>query len=254
MKKILMLLSGMMVMAVYAVASAPAMAADPECGAEKPNSNLYCLAFALLGAETELELIKTAVFLLTQENGEPHKFVIETATPTEVTCTAGSGEATAEESGTTTVVKKGVVTFTGCTIGSANKAECVVDETITTKEIEGTMSLQSEEEVAGKPENRVDLLLKAPSGVFAEFTIKSKEGFTCTQAVSKGKVKGEELCYWLATNLATDELLHLLQCVPGGLTFALTNSALTVEFEALLLSANGAAQEDDNWSLKETEV
>jgi len=264
MRKVQLLLLGLLTTAICAVASAPALGADEACSSTI-EANKYCLQFSLLANELELELIKTAVFLFTQENAVTHELSILTATVTKISCTAGTGEASTESDGAappSTLIMKGTITFTGCTITSANKVECEVDSTITAAEIQGVSTLQSEEEVAGTPENRVDTLFtpEVAGGTFATFTIKSTLGHTCTQAQSKGKVKGEELCYWLdnATEpLAEDRETHLIQCVEtAALTFAGTTADLNVEFEVLLFEANGlgsAATEDDKWGIIETQ-
>jgi hypothetical protein len=231
---------GLSLIAIFlfgAIASASASA--EQCKFESGELFVVCI---LNAAETELELQSTNTeFEGTQEKEEPHTFTIKFTTPAVVSCSEGKTTATAEpiSEGAKLLLMKAKITFTNCEVTSA-AAECEVLSTegkageITTEPLDAVPSLAEEEEGTTKVKERLDLTFSPESGTtFATFSLDSKEGKTCVDATSKGKVTGTQLCFFLGTgqSIEEDEEQHLLQCNgPGTLKYAGTESQLVTEF------------------------
>jgi hypothetical protein len=222
------------------IAAAPA--APCKEAAEK---NAICIELA-----AELVLTESAAVTMTMEKEQTHSFVILTTTPLTISCSSGTGTAVGKMTTEDVMVEKAKVTFTECVV-SSDEADCeVATGSIASTELSAPLLLELEEEIAGKPENRLDAKLTGPEGIFATYTIKSKAGHTCLGATTNQKVKGAELCYFLQTgqNVEADELEHLFQCVESSMTVSGTQADLTVEFAIKAAEPNlgdkGSVQEN----------
>lgn len=248
MKKLLklLLMSMLVVGVVSAIASSTASALN--C---VPKAEATTFRVCLFLSATELELLESATFALSQEEGSPHKLEIAFSSPITVSCSEASGVAGVFVE----TVEGATVSFKGCEVTSANKTECKLESsTISGAEINGSFSLQTELE--GSVEGlRLDLLLKPETtgGTFATFTIESVEGHTCIDAQEKGKVKGEQLCYFLESGQEIEEdfVEHLFECLPTGSELTFAGKTATLEAEVSVLMTTPVA--DNSWSVVQGE-
>ena len=237
----MMMLLGLCVLVVGAVSAVVSSSASAALCTSTPEVEQFRVCLFL--STTELELLEEATFALSQESGEPHKLNIQGFFSLEIQCNEASGE-------TGVVVElamNGKIVFTECAVTSADKKECEVPGSIEAKEIDGTLSLQTELEGATEA-LRLDLLLspEIAGNAFATFTIKSKPGETCLAAEQSWLVLGEILCFFLEP-IETDEVEHLFECPESGslLNFSGTPAVLQAEFSALMISPVS----DASWSI-----
>jgi hypothetical protein len=237
----LLMMSMLVVGVVSAIASSTASAAN--CVEKAEEKFRVCLFLSA----TELELLESATFSLLQEETSPHKLEVKTSTPTDLECSEGSGTAGVFVE----TVEGATITFKGCKVTSANKAECEVPGEIIGSGINASFSLQTELE--GEVEGlRLDLLLKSETtgGTFATFSITSVSGKTCAEAIENGKVKGEQLCFFLEP-IETDEVEHLLECPATGSELTFGGNPLSYEAEDSLLMSTPVA--GNSWSIVQGE-
>jgi hypothetical protein len=205
---------------------------------------------------TELELVTLGTFLILQEESSQRTlFRILTATNVIITCLTGEGTAESE----LTLIMLAKLTFTECTVESPASCELASRTIGPTEPIDGKLTLALELE-SGQTEEltRMDLLLlpeEQEEDIWLRFTIKSKTGETCPDALTNGKLTGSVLCFWLE-ELEKDEAEHLFECTASGsesgsLEFAGKADDLEDEFSVLMLTANGASHEDSTWGIFE---
>ena len=238
----MMMLLGLCVLVVGAVGAVVSSSASAALCTSTPEVEQFRVCLFL--STTELELLEEATFAISQESGEPHKLVVNFGVPLEIECNEASGETGVFVE----LTMNGKILFTECAVTSpADKNECEVPGSIEAKEIDGTLSLQTELEGATEA-LRLDLLLapETAGNAFATFTIKNKPGETCLVAHQSGLVLGEILCFFLEP-IETDEVEHLFECPESGssLNYSGTPAALQAEFSALMT----APVNDASWSI-----
>jgi len=149
---------------------------------------------------------------------------------------ANVGQFNAADSNLT--VSKLVIKFTECEITNTaeTKANCEVEEPISTKEITGGFTGSDATKINFSP---------AVGTEFATVTIKNKAGKACIFKNTGSKVTGKQTCNVLSPS--TEAVTHELECLPAGSTleFAGKEAKFTLT-EEVTLNAGG------NWSLQES--
>jgi hypothetical protein len=239
MKRMMMLVLGVLAVgAVSAFSSAGASAAGL-CAPTAEEHFHVCLFLST----TELELLESSTFSLLQEEGEPHELEIKFSAPLTVSCATGTGETTGEGE----LIMKTKVNFTGCTV-TGEEGHCeVTNKEIESRELDGTLSLQTELE-SSEEGLRLDVLLSPEivGNPLATFSIKSKTGATCLEATTNGKVTGEQLCFFLE-EIEKDMEEHLLECPKSGSTLKYAGNESTLQTEFSVLMATPVS--DASWSI-----